>query len=161
MALEPIGSMMSIQAQTMTNVKPVEKTEKPASEYTDVAAQETAKMADPAVSIVEAAEEKGNAANGQDWGRQKRTSAKRASVHVLVHERRGIDHNSPQKIVCTGQFGNANRREEDLRFGFGEVPRVRWLVGTPMRISEWQMHGDVPVRKIQRRKMNEEIRLYG
>ena len=75
MALEPIGSMMSIQAQTMTNVKPVEKTEKPASEYTDVAAQETAKMADPAVSIVEAAEEKGSAANGQDGGENRQTAS--------------------------------------------------------------------------------------
>ena len=75
MALEPIGSMMSIQAQTMTNVKPVEKTEKPASEYTDVAAQETAKMADPAVSIVEAAEEKGSAANGQDGGENHQTAS--------------------------------------------------------------------------------------
>ena len=75
MALEPIGSMMSIQAQTMTNVKPVEKTEKPASEYTDVAAQETAKMADPAVSIVEAAEEKGSAANGQDGGEKRQTAS--------------------------------------------------------------------------------------
>ena len=93
-----------------------------------------------------------NAAHGQDWCRQKRTSAKRASVHVLVHERRGIDHNSPQKIVRASQFGDANRSEEDLRFGFGEVPRVRRFVGSSMRISEWQMHGDVPMRKIQRRK---------
>ena len=75
MALEPIGSMMSIQAQTMTNVKPVERTEKPASEYTDVAAQETAKMADPAVNIVEAAEEKGSAANGQDGGENHQTAS--------------------------------------------------------------------------------------
>ena len=72
MALEPIGSMMSIQAQAMTNVKPVEKTEKPASEYTDVSAQETAKMADPTLSIVESAEEKGGSSDGTDTseGRQ-------------------------------------------------------------------------------------------
>ena len=59
----------------------------------------------------------------------------------------------------TSEFGNANRREENLRFGFGEVPRIRWLVGTTLRISEWQMHGDVPVRKIQRRKqMRNDLR---
>ena len=52
----------------------------------------------------------------------------------------------------TSEFGNANRSEEDLRFGFGEVPRVQWLISSSMRISEWQMHGNVPVWKIQRRK---------
>ena len=75
MALEPIGSMMSIQAQTMTNVKPVEKTEKPASEYTDVTAQETAQMADPSVSIVEASSEKGNASENSDGGENRQVAS--------------------------------------------------------------------------------------
>ena len=52
----------------------------------------------------------------------------------------------------TSKFGNANRREENLRLGFGKVSGVRRFVGSSLRISEWQMHGDVPVRKIQRRK---------
>lgn len=75
MALEPIGSMMSIQAQTMTNVKPVEKTEKPASEYKDVTAQETAQMADPSVSIVEASSEKGNASENSDGGENRQAAS--------------------------------------------------------------------------------------
>ena len=83
MALEPIGSMMSIQAQTMTNVKPVEKTEKPASEYTDVAAQETAKMADPSVSIVEASSEKGNASENADGG-ENRQAASQEQIRKAV-----------------------------------------------------------------------------
>lgn len=83
MALEPIGSMMSIQAQTMTNVKTVEKTEKPASEYTDVAAQETAKMADPSVSIVEASSEKGNASENADGG-ENRQAASQEQIRKAV-----------------------------------------------------------------------------
>ena len=83
MALEPIGSMMSIQAQTVTNVKPIEKVEKPASEYTDVSAQETAKMADPTVSIVESAEEKGNSSDGGDAG-EGRQAANQEQIRKAV-----------------------------------------------------------------------------
>ena len=79
MALEPIGSMMSIQAQTVTNVKPVERVERPVSEYKDVtaqeAAQEAAQMADPSVSIVEASSEKGNASENSDGGENRQAAS--------------------------------------------------------------------------------------
>lgn len=75
MALEPIGSMMSVQAQSVTNVKPIEKVEKPANEYTDVNAQEAAKAADQTVSVVEAAGEKGSSADGSDGGEGRQAAA--------------------------------------------------------------------------------------
>lgn len=83
MALEPIGSMMSIQAQTVTNVKPVERVEKPVSEYKDVTAQEAAQMADPSVSIVEAPSEKGNASENADGG-ENRQAASQEQIRKAV-----------------------------------------------------------------------------
>ena len=83
MALEPIGSMMSIQAQTVTNVKPVERVEKPVSEYKDVTAQEAAQMADPSVSIVEASSEKGNASENADSG-ENRQAASQEQIRKAV-----------------------------------------------------------------------------
>ena len=83
MALEPIGSMMSIQAQTVTNVKPVERVEKPVSEYKDVTAQEAAQMADPSVSIGEASSEKGNASENADGG-ENRQAASQEQIRKAV-----------------------------------------------------------------------------
>ena len=83
MALEPIGSMMSIQAQTVTNVKPVERVETPVSEYKDVTAQEAAQMADPSVSIVEASSEKGNASENADGG-ENRQAASQEQIRKAV-----------------------------------------------------------------------------
>ena len=83
MALEPIGSMMSIQAQTVTNVKPVERVEKPVSEYKDVTAQEAAQMADSSVSIVEASSEKGNASENADGG-ENRQAASQEQIRKAV-----------------------------------------------------------------------------
>ena len=83
MALEPIGSMTSIQAQTVTNVKPVERVEKPVSEYKDVTAQEAAQMADPSVSIVEASSEKGNASENADGG-ENRQAASQEQIRKAV-----------------------------------------------------------------------------
>ena len=74
---------MSIQAQTVTNVKPVERVEKPVSEYKDVTAQEAAQMADPSVSIVEASSEKGNASENADGG-ENRQAASQEQIRKAV-----------------------------------------------------------------------------
>ena len=63
MAIEPLGSIMSVQAQAQVQTKPVVTTTKTAAEYTDVSAQETMQAADPTVKIVENAGEKGNPNN--------------------------------------------------------------------------------------------------
>lgn len=64
MAIEPLGSIMTVQAQNQIQTKPAAQTAKNAAEYTDVAAGETAKTADETISIVENSQEKGNA-NGE------------------------------------------------------------------------------------------------
>lgn len=139
MALEPIGSMMSIQAQTMTNVKPVEKTEKPASEYTDVAAQETAKMADPAVSIVEAAGEKGSAANGQDSG-ESRQAASNEQIKKAVEK---LNKNMPQSEAIFGIHEETNRVtikivDKETKEVIKELPPEKTL---DMIAKAWELAG--------------------
>lgn len=139
MALEPIGSMMSIQAQAMTNVKPVEKTEKPASEYTDVAAQETAKMADPAVSIVEAAEEKGSAANGQDSG-ENRQAASNEQIKKAVEK---LNKNMPQSEAIFGIHEETNRVtikivDKETKEVIKELPPEKTL---DMIAKAWELAG--------------------
>lgn len=65
MAIEPLGSVMSVQAQSQTQTKPAASTAKSAAEYTDVSAQNTVRQVDASVSIVENAQEKGNSSNGE------------------------------------------------------------------------------------------------
>ena len=62
MAIEPLGSVMSVQAQQTTYKAPA-PTAKTTAEYTDVSAPETVKAVDNTISIVENAQEKGNSGN--------------------------------------------------------------------------------------------------
>ncbi len=61
MGMEAIGSVMSLQATTQPVTKPVVATSK--AEYTDVSAQDTIKQVEPSISIVENAQNKGDAGN--------------------------------------------------------------------------------------------------
>lgn len=66
MAIEPLGSVMSVQAQSQVTPKPAAQSAKTAAEYTDVSAQDSAKTADGSIRIVEGAKEKGNSDNTQN-----------------------------------------------------------------------------------------------
>ncbi|MBO5166787.1 MAG: flagellar protein FlaG [Lachnospiraceae bacterium] len=63
MAIEPLGSMMSVQAQSQVQTKPAAQSAKTAAEYTDVSARGTAVPVDKAISIVENSQNKGNSNN--------------------------------------------------------------------------------------------------
>lgn len=65
MAIEPLGSVMTVQAQSQVQQKPAPQSAKSAAEYTDVAAQEQTKAVDGTLSVVESAQEKGNSNNTQ------------------------------------------------------------------------------------------------
>lgn len=60
MAIEPLGSVMSVQAQSVT---PKTQTVKTAAEYTDVSAHDTVKQADGTINIVEGLKDKGTSDN--------------------------------------------------------------------------------------------------
>ena len=62
MAIEPLGSVMSVQAQQTTYKAPA-PVAKTTAEYTDVSAPESVKAVDNTISIVENTKEKGNSAN--------------------------------------------------------------------------------------------------
>lgn len=64
MAIEPLGSIMSVQAQSQVQTKPAATSAKTAAEYTEVSAQENVKPVDSTISIVENAKEKGES-NGE------------------------------------------------------------------------------------------------
>lgn len=66
MAIEPLGSIMSVQAQSQVQTKPAAQTAKTAAEYTEVSAQENVKPIDSTISIVENAKEKGEPNNGEN-----------------------------------------------------------------------------------------------
>lgn len=64
MAIEPLGSIMTVQAQTQVQPKPAAQPAKSAAEYTDVSAQD-AQPIDRTISIVEGSKEKGDSNNSQ------------------------------------------------------------------------------------------------
>lgn len=85
MAIEPLGSMMSVQAQSQAQTKPVAQTTKNAAEYTDVSARGAAAQTDNAISIVENAQEKGNSnnQNGNENSKQPSNEQVKKAVESL------------------------------------------------------------------------------
>lgn len=69
MAIEPLGSIMSVQAQPQVQTKPAAQTAKTAAEYTEASAQENVKAVDNTINIVENTQEKGNS-NNENANRQ-------------------------------------------------------------------------------------------
>lgn len=72
MAIEPLGSIMSAQAQ-QAQIKPAAQSAKSIAEYTDVSAQEAVKAVDNTIGIVENTREKGNLGN-ENSNRQQPTN---------------------------------------------------------------------------------------
>lgn len=83
MAIEPLGSMMSVQAQSQVQTKPVAQTTKNAAEYTDVSARSAAVQTDNAISIVENAQEKGNSNQNNENGKQPSNEQIKKAVESL------------------------------------------------------------------------------
>ncbi len=74
MAIEPLGSVMSVQAQSQVQTKPVAPAAKSAAEYTDVSAQNTIRQTDTSINIVESSREKGNSGNSANSESSKQPS---------------------------------------------------------------------------------------
>lgn len=83
MAIEPLGSIMSVQAQSqMTQNKPVAQAAKKSAEYTDVTAQENVKPVDSTISVVENSQDKGNS-NNQNGEKQPSNEQLKKAVETL------------------------------------------------------------------------------
>ncbi len=74
MAIEPLGSVMSVQAQSQVQTKPAAPAAKSAAEYTDVSAQNTIRQTDTSINIVESSQEKGNSGNSANSESSKQPS---------------------------------------------------------------------------------------
>ena len=85
MAIEPLGSVMSVQAQTQVQTKPATPVAKSAAEYTDVSAQNTVKQPDKTINIVENSQEKGNSGNSanSESGKQPSNDQIKKAVETL------------------------------------------------------------------------------
>ena len=82
MAIEPLGSIMSVQAQSQVQTRPVAQTTKTAAEYTDVSAQDTAIAVDNTINIVENTQEKSNS-NNENTNRQPTNEQVKKAVEDL------------------------------------------------------------------------------
>lgn len=74
MAIEPLGSIMSVHAQSQVQTKPVSQSAKSSAEYTDVSAQDSVKQVDNTISIVDNTQNKGGSGNEKGGGESKQPS---------------------------------------------------------------------------------------
>lgn len=81
MAIEPLGSVMSVQAQSQVQTKPAVQTARSAAEYTEVSGQDALKQVDNTISIVENAQDK-SGANG-DNAKQRGNEQVKKAVETL------------------------------------------------------------------------------
>ncbi|MEZ3427266.1 MAG: flagellar protein FlaG [Lachnospiraceae bacterium] len=85
MAIEPLGSVMSVQAQSQVQSKPAVSPVKTAAEYTEVSARETASQVDNTISVVTNTREKGNSEGNADkeGGKQPSNEQIRKAVEAM------------------------------------------------------------------------------
>ncbi len=80
MAIEPLGSLMSMQAQPI-QTKQVAQTAKPAAEYTDNSVKDNVKI-DHSINVVENAKQKGNAGEQQESQQPSNEQIKKAVEQI-------------------------------------------------------------------------------
>lgn len=134
MAIEPLGSIMSVQAQSQVQTKPAAQTAKTAAEYTDVSVQDTVKPADNTISIVESAKEKSN--SGNDNNRQPSNEQIKKAVESLNKK---MEHSE----AIFGIHDGTNRVtikiiDKDTKEVLKELPPERTL---DMIAKVWEMAG--------------------
>ena len=81
MAIEPLGSVMSVQAQSHVQSKPAVKAAKSETDNMDVSAQDVVKRVDNTISIVENTGEKGD--SGNDKNKQPSNDQIKKAVEAL------------------------------------------------------------------------------
>lgn len=81
MAIEPLGSIMSVQAQGQVQTRNTTQTAKPAAEYTEVSVTENVSPIDNTISIVEKTQDKGE--TGGETGKQPGNEQIKKAVEAL------------------------------------------------------------------------------
>ena len=137
MAIEPLGSIMSVQAQTQPQVqtKPAAQTARTAAEYTEASAQESVKAVDNTINIVEHAQEKSNS-NNENANRQPTNEQIKKAVEDL---NRKMEHSE----AVFGIHEDTNRVtikivDRDTKKVIKELPPEKTL---DMIAKVWEMAG--------------------
>ena len=138
MAIEPLGSVMSVQAQSQVQTKPAAQTAKSATEYTDVSAQETVKQTDATISVVENAQEKGNSGNTENGENSRQASNEQIKKAVETLNKK-MEHSE----AVFGIHEGTNRVtikliDRDTKEVIKELPPERTL---DMIAKVWEMAG--------------------
>lgn len=138
MAIEPIGSMMSIQAQGTVIQKPVAQTEKTAEEYSNANVQPVNKV-DKTTRIVENAEEKSQADNGKQNAEQQAASNEQLKKAVEQLNRKIVNNSE----AVFGIHEGTNRVtiklvDKDTKKTIKELPPEKTL---DMIARVWEMAG--------------------
>ena len=81
MAMEPLGSIMSVQVQSQVQTKPAAQPAKSSVEYTDVSAQETVTQVDNTTNVVTGAQEKGGSGSNEGGKQQTDYQVERYAQH--------------------------------------------------------------------------------
>ena len=82
MAMEPLGSIMSVQVQSQVQTKPAAQPAKSSVEYTDVYAQETVTQVDNTTNVVTGAQEKGGSGSNEG-GKQPNNEQIKKAVETM------------------------------------------------------------------------------
>ena len=137
MAIEPLGSIMTVQAQTQPQVqtKPAAQTARTAAEYTEASAQESVKAVDNTINIVEHAQEKSNS-NNENANRQPTNEQIKKAVEDL---NRKMEHSE----AVFGIHEDTNRVtikivDRDTKKVIKELPPEKTL---DMIAKVWEMAG--------------------
>lgn len=139
MAIEPLGSVMSVQAQGQVQSKPAVSPVKTAAEYTEVSARETtAGQVDNTISVVTNTREKGNSDGTAD-----KESGKQPSNEQI---RKAVEAMNKKMAHSEAVFGihEATNRvtikiiDKDSREVIKELPPEKTL---DMIAKVWEMAG--------------------
>lgn len=137
MTIEPLGSIMSVQAQSQAP-KQTAQTAKTAAEYTDVSAQDTVKKTDNTINIVENSQEKGNSGNSMNGENSKQPSNEQIRKAVETLNKK-MDHSE----AVFGIHEGTNRVtikliDRDTKEVIKELPPEKTL---DMIAKVWEMAG--------------------
>lgn len=142
MAIEPIGSVMSLQMQTMTPVETV----KPVAQSTDATAQETGAQLDMTTAAVAQVQEKGTDTDSESQNDSQETYANQATQASRERIKEAVDTMNKKMENSEAVFGiheGTNRItikivDKDSKKVIKELPPEKTL---DMIAKVWEMAG--------------------
>ena len=138
MAIEPLGSIMSVQAQSVSAPKPVAQTKAPSAESQSNTAQEAAQV-DNTVNVVAEGQSKGNSSNNSNEQQQQQPTNEQLKRAVEQLNKNMVAHSE----AVFGIHEGTNRVtikivDKDTKEVLKELPPEKTL---DMIAKVWEMAG--------------------